>query len=437
MSFGKSKNSSDQTMDPEIKGILMDTFESGRELSQTPYNPYGGATVAPMSPFQQEGMQRTVDAARYGVGQDEMRDAIAATRSAAGYQPYNVNVGTVTAPGAYQPNTITAGTVTAPGAYQPTDITTGTITESTVNPEDVTAAQFTGQDMSQYMNPFETQAIDAAMGDIERTRLMQQESNDAQAVAGGAFGGDRHAILGAETNRAALDRAGNVASQMRSAGYDRGAQLAQSDVQRQMEALGMNQQADLQGQLANQRAGLDAATRTAEMALQGDIESGRSNLSSNLAANAAALDAARANQEASLRAATETGRSNLTSNLAANAANLEAGMGNQDAALRAALANQNAGLDAARLRLGAGNQLGALGGDLRGMTFGDAAAITGVGDLQRQFGQEYLDDEYRRFQMAQQYPFQMFDVLRSGAGMLPNPTLTSSRGRDTRLSFGG
>ena len=386
MSFGKSSSSQNQTMDPEIKGILMDTFESGRELSQTPYNPYGGATVAPMSPFQQEGMQRTVDAARYGVGQDEMRDAIAATRSAAGYQPYNVNV----------------GTVTAPTAYQPTDITTGTITGSTVDPTEITAAQIKDQDMSQYMNPYTTQAIDAAMGDIERQRLIQQDANDAQAVAGGAFGGDRHAILGAETNRAAIERMGNIASQMRNTGFDRAAALAQSDMQRLMEARGRNQQTDLQGKLANQRTDLEADTRTAEMALRGDIE---------------------------------TGRSNLTSNLAANAANLEASTGNRDAALRAALANQNAGLDAARLRLGAGNQLGALGGDLRGMTYGDAAAITGVGDLQRQLGQQYLDDEYRRFQEAQMYPFQMFDVLRSGAGMLPNPTLTSSRSRDRRFGF--
>ena len=386
MSFGKSSSSQNQTMDPEIKGILMDTFESGRELSKTPYNPYGGATVAPMSPFQQEGMQATVDAARYGVGQDEMRDAIAATRSAAAYQPYNVNV----------------GTVTAPTAYQPADITTGTITGSTVDPTEITAAQIKDQDMSEYMNPYTTQAIDAAMGDIERQRLTQQDANDAQAVAGGAFGGDRHAILGAETNRAAIERMGNIASQMRNTGFDRAAALAQSDVDRKMQALGMNQQTDLQGKLANQRTDLEADTRTAEMALRGDIE---------------------------------TGRSNLTSNLAANAANLEAGMANQDAALRAALANQNAGLDAARLRLGAGNQLGALGGDLRGMTFGDAAAITGVGDLQREFGQEYLDDLYARYQMEQMYPFQMFDVLRSGAGMLPNPTLTSSRSRDRRFGF--
>ena len=373
-------------MDPEIKGILMDTFETGRKLSETPYQPYTNATVAPMSPFQQEGMQATVDAARYGVGQDEMRDAINTTRDLTGYQPYQVN----------------AGRVTAPNAYQPTAITTGTITESTVDPTEITAAQIKDQDMRQYMNPYTTQAIDAAMGDIERQRLIQQDANDAQAVAGGAFGGDRHAILGAETNRAAIDRMGNIASQMRNTGFDRAAALAQSDVQRLMEARGRNQQTDLQGQLANQRAGIDADKATAELKLRGD---------------------------------TETGRQNLTSGLAYNAAVLDAATSNQDADLAAALANQNAGLDSARLRLGAGNQLGNLGQDKRDMTYGDAAAITGVGNVQQDFSQEILDDLYARYQMEQMYPFQMFDVLRSGAGMLPNPTLTSSRSRDRRIGF--
>ena len=124
-------------------------------------------------------------------------------------------------------------------------------------------------------------------------------------------------------------------------------------------------------------------------------------------------------QELKLRGDTETGRQNLTSGLAYNAAVLDAATANQDADLAAALANQNADLDSARLRLGAGNQLSNLGQDKRAMTFGDAAAITGVGNVQQDFSQEILDDLYARYQMEQMYPFQMFDVLRSGAGVLP------------------
>ena len=72
MSFGKSKQDSGQSMDPQIKGALMNVFQTGQALSRTPYNPYQNATVAPMSPFQQQGMQATQDASRAGIGQEQI-----------------------------------------------------------------------------------------------------------------------------------------------------------------------------------------------------------------------------------------------------------------------------------------------------------------------------------------------------------------------------
>jgi len=108
---------------------------------------------------------------------------------------------------------------------------------------------------------------------------------------------------------------------------------------------------------------------------------------------------------------------------------------NADAGLQAALANQRAGMTASGMRQGAAAQLANLGGDLRGTQFADAAALQGVGGQQQAAAQQLLDDRYRRFAEAREYPFRMFDVLRSGAGLLPNPLTSESRGRGFNLGI--
>ena len=168
------------------------------------------------------------------------------------------------------------------------------------------------------------------------------------------------------------------------------------------------------------------------MGLQSGLASQDANMRASLANQQAAgqsnqLELARlqANQDAALRA----GLANQQTGLQTNQMNLAAQQGNQDAALRAALANQQAGLAGAGQRLQAGQNLANYGGDLRGMQFADAQALQGVGGQQRMAGQQLLDDRYRRFAEERDNPFRMFDVLRSGAGLLPNPLTSSSKGR--------
>ena len=69
MSLGKNKSSSTQEFDPELKGMLMDTYKQGEQVASIPYQPYNFATVAPMSPAQLEAMNRTANISRSGVGQ--------------------------------------------------------------------------------------------------------------------------------------------------------------------------------------------------------------------------------------------------------------------------------------------------------------------------------------------------------------------------------
>ena len=392
MSFGKSNQSSNQEMDPQIKGALLDVYNTGRGLSRTPYNPYNFATVAPMSPFQQQGMQATLDAARGGVGQEQVNQAIQAAEGVAGYTPKkatfrgvteqgniadvsggsasglerasanaiptsftgtralvnNINTGVdagdVRAANANETyrqmginvgdvNTgigftdVGAGTITDPGKVaarksasqnigslgllgpgvtaesasqigpntprvkqrkveykdvvgpegavsvgpiDPSTVTSGTVSASTIDP-----LSFQESRVNDYMNQYQTGVIDSALGDIERARKMQQNQNAAGAISAGAFGGDRAAIVEAETNRAALEQSAETASQLRAQGFESAARLAEADLARRMDAATANQQAGLQGQLANQQTGLEASQANAQLGLQGQTEAAR------------------------------------------------------------------------------------------------------------------------------------------------------------------
>jgi hypothetical protein len=202
MSFGKNTQESSQTFDPELKEALLSVFRKGKTVSNQPYQPYNYAAVSPISPFQQQGMQGAVDAARARLGNQQMMDA---TNAAAG---------------------VMRG-----------------------SPERVKANMFdtSSAGMKPYLNQYNTAVVDQSIADIERARLIQQAQNQAQATAANAFGGDRSGIVRAETNRAALDQTARTAAQLRQQGYGQAAGLMQGDVGRMMQAQQLNQAAGLQG----------------------------------------------------------------------------------------------------------------------------------------------------------------------------------------------
>lgn len=587
MSLGKSNSGSSQSFDPELKSLLTSTFRTGQQLSQTPYQAYDAATVAPLAPAQLEGMNMTADAARAGLGQAELADAMAAARGVANFAPTNVTAGTVGLPST--PSAVGAGSVdtgigfnniqnqqvATPGAItasqlgmdrigplaalSPERVAAQGVTAQQVGPVDAVAtnqinvapitsrdvaAQTVGAqsladtDLSPYQSQYTTGVIDAALSDLDRARQMTQNQNAASAVAANAFGGDRQGLVEAETNRAFADTAARTAANLRQAGFQNAQQMAQTDLGRAQQAGLQSAQLGLQADLANQRAGLNAATTSGQLGLQAATESGRQALQSGLAAQNANLRGALANQQAALSAGTTTadqalraglanqqagltaGSQNLQSqldiaranqaarqamestqgaqnlqaqqataanqlqasqlnaanNLAAQRANLDAtltagqarnqgALANQDAALRAGLANQQAGLAtnqlaaqvgqanqdaglraalanqqnvlaAAQQQLAGAGQLAQLGGTARAQAFQDASQLTGVGAQQQAAAQQLLNDRLRRFEEERDYPLRMFDVLRSGAGILPNPLTSRTKGTSTNVGLG-
>ena len=87
-----------------------------------------------------------------------------------------------------------------------------------------------GTDLTQYTNPYETQVVQNTMGDMDRQLQIEANQLPAQASARGAFGGSRDALMQSELSRNYGQQMGNMAAQMRQAGYQNAQQMAGQDI---------------------------------------------------------------------------------------------------------------------------------------------------------------------------------------------------------------
>jgi len=161
-----------------------------------------------------------------GLGQKQFAD-FSGSYGTAEQQLRNIGLG-----GAGQTGTAEASRLTSQLAgFTPQQIKAGT------------GAQY----MSAYQNPYESQVVQAALGDIELARQRSGLSDRAAATAAKAFGGSRQGVAEALTNEAALRNAASTAANLRSAGFTTAAQLGQTDAARMLAAAGTNQAADISG----------------------------------------------------------------------------------------------------------------------------------------------------------------------------------------------
>ena len=226
----------------------------------------------------------------------------------------------------YQPMQVGAA------AYAPAQIAGA----SPIRVQNVQAGQIAGTNLGAYTNPYESQVVGQALGDIERSRQMQQNQLGAQASAARAFGGSRQGIAEAETNRAFADQAAQTAAGLRQAGYQQAQALAGQDIASRMQAA-----------LANQGANLQAQSQTA-----GNV-----------------LAMQQANQ----------GARNQAGQFGASAQN------------QAMIQNQQAGLQAAQQRLAAAQQLGGLGQQAFNTGQAISAQQMQQGLLQQQLQQQLIN----------------------------------------------
>lgn len=137
----------------------------------------------------------------------------------------------------------------------------GTAEAGMYQPMQVQAGQLANTDLSAYTNPYESQVVGQTISDMDRARQQQQMISGAQMGQAGAFGGSRHGIAEAETNRNFYDRLGSTVGGLRQAGFQNAQQMAQQDIANTMRA-------DLANQGAGQQQaamGLQAASQLANI----------------------------------------------------------------------------------------------------------------------------------------------------------------------------
>lgn len=395
-----------------------------------------------------------------------------------------VNVGNVSTQGGHL-GVDTGGTTQSVGTEMGSKQAIGSMGQQQVSTQmgdrmagasDVVAGQLAGTDLSAYTNPYESQVVQQSMADMERARKIQQMQQGAKMSAAGAFGGSRHGIAEAETNRAFFDRAGAMAGQLRQLGFQNAQQMAQQDIASRMQA-GLanqatqltasqaNQQAEqtglqrqLQAGMANQAAeqqGLQrqlAASQSNQQAeqtgLQRQLQAGMSNQQAQQADFNRRLQAQTANQraqEASRARQLQAGVSNQQTQLAAQRANqaaeqqglgrrLQASQSNQQALeqsrsreLQAQMANQQAGLGAAGQRLAASGQLGQLsrqGFDMGRTLQGD---VMQQGTMQQMMQQQLIDSAKQQFAGYTGQPTNTIGLLSQALGASTIPQSQQTR----------
>jgi hypothetical protein len=232
MSFGRQKSRQNSGLDPKIREAFLGNLDRATGVAdQLGARQFAGFTPDQTSAF------------------DIVRQF--ASPTSAGMQQVSQGASAIQGASTYQP-TMAAGQQADRSAIQNLQ------------------AQSGAQNMSQYMNPFQQDVVDVALGDIERSRQMQQMQGAAQAQRAGAFGGSRQGVTEALTNEAALREAGRTAAGLRSQGFEFAAGMGQQDAARQLQAQSANQGVDMsleqanaqlrqQADLANQQAGLQGS----------------------------------------------------------------------------------------------------------------------------------------------------------------------------------
>ena len=320
---------------------------------------------------------------------------------------------------------------------------------------DVNAATGASQ-MSQYANPYENEVTQRVIDDMARAFQIANNQIGASAAGAGAYGGSRHAVAETENARNFYDRAGNVAANIRQAGFNTAAGLGQADASRQLQAGAQNQSADQATTALNAQLGTSVGLNNAA------VQNAASQFGAQASNTAALQNATQANnmalanvgfQNEAGRYAADSGVQAQLANAAAQNAARQFGAGSQNAAAsqnsqlatQAALANagsQNAALEASANamnqsgqfnaqqanaigqqnvanQLAAGQAFGGLAGQTQTLGMNSANALAGIGQQQQGLNQAQMDLNYGDFLQEYNYPYQALALRQSAIGQTP------------------
>jgi hypothetical protein len=286
-----------------------------------------------------------------------------------------------------------------------------------------------------YMSPYMQSVVGIQQREAQRQADIAGTQRGAQAVASGAFGGSRQAIMDAEAARNLAMQKGDIQAT--------GQQAAFQNAQQQFNA---EQQARLQAQQANQGAGLTVGQQNlaanlgiqqlgAGQSMQAQLANQQQNLETQrLAEQSRQFGAGQGLTAAQLQA--QYGMSaqqaeEASRQFASNQAAQQAAQGAQYGQAAQQLAEQSRqfggslGLQGLQAAMTGAGQLGALGQQ----QFGQQKDILG---LQSQFGgqqqaqqQALIDAEAQNFAAQQRYPYQQLEFMSNILRGTPMGTVSS------------
>ncbi len=307
------------------------------------------------------------------------------------------------------------------------------------------STQMTPEALKEYLAAFDPsydQAVmDVATNDLDRARQITQQQNASAAAQAGAFGGSRHGLVEAETNRGFADAVARQSAQLRLAGMDRALGSFQGDQARKLQADTLNQGQDWN--VANANAGFTQQANLTNAA--NDLEAARANQATELSRQStnaqlgtqASIASAQMAQQAALANAAAQNQLNQLAYQSALQRQL-AGMGYAFEGLQGDTAAENR---AREYGAQAGNRAQEYTGqlwsdllpkyaDLDQQVYG--RNLTGIGLLaqsgaqQQAYNQAVQDTDYANQLAEQQAPMARLGILQSALGNTPYNTSSTS-----------
>ena len=288
------------------------------------------------------------------------------------------------------------------------------------------------------------QLMQVAQNELERQRQIQLQQVASQAATQEAFGGARHGVAEAETNRAALDAQAKLSADMAMRKLEFAHAILQSDLGRQLTADQINQAADIAVELERARLGTQANIETARNQTQASIATAANITNASIAAANARMAAlaSMVNALADLEGRGYASRANLLGQMEAVKPNMITAQTGAlsdlyktdlQTELLVSQANANLGMDWLNFQRGIGQDLANLGnlinasGALSGSTLGNLANTQlGIGttltnyDLINQWNNWY--SQY----MANMWPVVLTEAELGAAMGLPYGTSSQS-----------
>lgn len=400
--FGGSKSSTTQvqTVDPEFKERALDVYSRAQAVAEQGYTPYTGGeayedyarrTVAGLTPAQEATAFELLQMRNQA--QPAIREAMGYTRgampdfgaaNAAFYRPQfgeaqGLVRGTSAAPSITEGQAITRAALSPTGYGEAQDIAR---TGAQYQPGTIAAG------MGAYQNPYESQVVQTALSDIERSRQLATQQGAAQAARAKAFGGSRQGVAEAETNRAALEQAARTSAQLRAQGFETAGRFAGQDV-------GYGLQGAQQRLAAAQQLGaLTQAQQAGQFTGAGQIgQMGVAGTQSELA------------------------RAGMLGGFEQAQAQLALQESQQRAAMAQATSQANLARAAQLAQLGVGGQKAATEG---------AQAAFNAQEAIRQVEQQRMAAAEEAFTREQAEPYRDLQTLQQALGFFPNPISTTS-----------